>query len=167
MNVISSTSGTDVNSARSENNHCLNSWTWWRRDERYDETSSSLCLISKSQKEACRMWLNHLLDMLSLIITTWMVACTRNGWMRNEPRRTFASTRMMMKGGYGYRLQMGRTKRKWNHWTWWWMRVVSSMKWQRSTSWMECVIIPVFHHYHGIQPHVDTGWGIQDTQSHR
>ena len=26
---------------------------------------------------------------------------------------------------------------------------------------------PVFHHHHGIQPHVDTCWVTQDTQSHR
>ena len=43
--------------------------TWWRRDERYDETNSLLCLIAKSQKDVCRMWFNHFLGMLSLIIT--------------------------------------------------------------------------------------------------
>ena len=67
--------------------HCPKPWTRWRRDERYDETSSSLCLITKSQKDACQMWFNHHLDMSSYTITPWMRTCTRNGWMRSEPRR--------------------------------------------------------------------------------
>ena len=52
------------------------------------------------------------------------------------------STRMIMKEDDENVFLMGRTKRKWNHWTWLWMRVVSSMKWQRSTSCMESMIIP-------------------------
>ena len=43
--------------------------TWWRRDERYDETNSSLCFVTKPQKNVCQMWFNHPLDIHSLIIT--------------------------------------------------------------------------------------------------
>ena len=106
------------------------------------------------------------LDILSLIIILWMRTCTRNGWMKNERRKTSVSTRMMMKGEYGYIFRTERMKRKWNYWIWWLMRVKSSMKWQRTTSWMKYVII-LFHHHHGIYPHMDTGWGTQDTQSHQ
>ena len=51
MRDISNTSWIDMNSARSESNRCLYSWTWWKRDEKHDETSSSLCLITMSQKD--------------------------------------------------------------------------------------------------------------------
>ena len=86
--------------------------------------------------------INSSLDILSLIIILWMRTCTRNGWMKNERRKTSVSTRMMMKGEYGYIFRTERMKRKWNYWIWWLMRVKSSMKWQRTTSWMKYVIIP-------------------------
>ena len=37
----------------------------------------------------------------------------------------------------------------------------------RSESWRDEWLSSVFHHYHGIQSHVDTGWETQDSQSHR
>ena len=72
--------------------------------------------------------------------TPWMGTCRRNGWMRNESRRTSISTRTTIE--YGYVFLTGRMKRKWKCWIWWLMILLSSMKWQRNTSWMGCVIIP-------------------------
>ena len=75
----------------------LNSWTLLRRAVKHNERSSSLCSIVKSQKDAYHMRSILLSSMRSRSITSWMETCKRNGWMRSEPRRTFAS-RTMMKG---------------------------------------------------------------------
>ena len=49
-------------------------------------------------------------------------------WMNEKRTKKDFASRTMMKEEYGYIFRMERMKRKWNHWTWWLMRVMSSMR---------------------------------------
>ena len=104
---ISNISGTDLNSVKSENGRCLNSWTPWKRDDKHNETGSSLCSMAKPPKNACKMWSIPLSGMHSRTIIPCMETYTRNRWMKSAPRRTFASKTMMTKD-YGFDVLMER-----------------------------------------------------------